>query len=122
VGFEANVLWMAGDNARFGGDTRFLHQWVWKEGKLVEQGLMHLGNQLELGMHPIKRTSAVPVINSRGALRQLRHAVLAWSAERQKLHLQFLGEELAAPVASSSLLWELGPTLSPRAFRRPPLP
>jgi hypothetical protein len=122
VGFEANVLWMAGDDARFGSNSRFLHRWVWTEGKLVDQAVLHLGTQLELQRHPIKRTSAVPVVSSLPGVTPYRHAAVAWSAERGKLLLQFLGEDIAVPVASSSFLWEPGPALSARAFLRPPFP
>lgn len=119
VGFEANVLWMAGDDSRFGGDTRFLHRWVWTEGKLVDQAQLHLGTELELQGRSIKRTSAVPVVGSLPGVTPSRHAAVAWSAERRKLLLQYLGEDIAFPVASSTLLW--APTSS-KAQVRPPFP
>jgi hypothetical protein len=122
VGFEANVLWMVGDDSRFGGDTRLLRRWVWTEGKLVDQAQLHLGSELERQPHSIKRTSAVPVVSSLPGVTPYRHAVVAWSVQREKLLLQFLGEDIAVPLASSSLLWEPGPALSPRAYLRPPFP
>jgi hypothetical protein len=122
VGFEANVLWMAGDDARFNSNFRFLHRWAWMEGKLVDQAVKHLGRQLELQQRPMKRTSVVPVVSSLSGAVPFRHAAVTWSPERRQLLLQYVGDDLSIPLASSSLLWEPAPAASPKALLRPAFP
>jgi hypothetical protein len=122
VGFEANVLWMAGDDSRSGSNVRMLHRWVWTEGKIMDQALLNLGTQLELRFWSIKRASAVPIVTSAAGVTPYRHAAVAWSAERGKLLLQYLGEGFVAPVVSSTFLWEAGMHLNPKVFVRPAVP
>jgi hypothetical protein len=122
VGFESNVLWMAGDDSRFSANLRILHRWVWSQGKIGEQAVLDLGTHLDYHSQPIHRSSAVPVIRSREGVVPRRYAAVAWSAEQGKLLLQYLGQDFLSPAASSSLWWEPDPALTQKATLRPSLP
>ena len=93
MGFEPNVLWMAGDDSRFSANLRILHRWVWSQGKIGEQAFLDLGTHLDYHPQRIQRPSAVPVIESRVGVWPVRYAAVAWSAERGKLLLQYLGQD-----------------------------
>lgn len=122
AGFEPRVLWMAGDDARFGSNLRILHRWVWEQGKISDQASLNLGTHLDYRLQPLHRPSAVPVLQSRDGVAQARYAAVAWSAERGMLLLQHLGEGFLSPAASSSLWWESGLASPRRAMLRPALP
>lgn len=122
LGFESHVLWMAGDDSRFGANVRMLHRWVWAQGKIGEQAVLHLGSHLDYHSQPLHRPSAVPVLRSREGAVPTRYAAVTWSAAQGKLLLQYLGEDFRFPLASSSLWWEPGPALTQKATLRPPFP
>lgn len=108
VGFEQHILWTA--SATFSSNTfSDLRRLEWEGGTLVSQASLPLSSDLELPSQDFaRRNSVVPVIITvplAASNQRSRGAVVVYSPERRTLQLEFLDPDLAAPVASSTLLW-----------------